>query len=114
MKKAFPLINWGNEYRTHHQDHDITRTANIALVNALEFEAECLTEGTYAFVVAISDIVDYSSTSSTPSITIPTEYLDLAEVYSEEAANTLPEHGPQDLCLETSGTPPFGPLYNLS
>ena len=114
LKRASPLINWENDYWTHRQDHDITWTANIALVNASEFEAECLTEGACAFVVAISDIVDYSSTLGTPSITIPPEYLDLAEVFSEEAANTLPEHGPQDLCLETSGTPPFGPLYNLS
>lgn len=113
LKIASPLINWENDYWTHRQDHDITWTANIALVNASEFEAECLTEGACAFVVAISDIVDCSIISGTPSITIP-EYLDLAEVFLEEAANTLPEHGPQDLYLETSGTPPFGPLYNLS
>ncbi len=68
--------------------------ANIPLVNASEFEAEYFTESACAFVVAISDIVDYSSTSGTPSITIPPEYLHLAEVFSEEAANTLPEHGP--------------------
>ena len=79
----------------------------------MEFEAEYLGESACAFVIAISDIVDYSSNSRAPSITIPLEYLDLAEVFSEEAANTLPEHSPQDLCLETSGTPPFGPLYNL-
>ena len=35
-------------------------------------------------------------------------------MFSEEAVNTLPEHRPQDLCLETLGTPAFGPLYNLS
>ena len=45
---------------------------------------------------------------------IPSEYSDLAHVFSEDAANTLPEHGHHDLCLETTGTPPFGPLYNLS
>ncbi len=113
LKAASPSIDWEKDYWTHHQDHDITWTANIALLNAGEFEAECLTEGARAFVLAISDIVD-SSILSTPPITIPSEYLDLAEVFSEEAANTLPEHGPQDLALETSGTPPFGPLYNLS
>ncbi len=60
------LINWENDYWTHYQDHDISLTANIAMVNSSDFEAECPTEGAYAFVVAISDIVDYSSTSCTP------------------------------------------------
>lgn len=86
---------------------------DIALVNASEFEADCLTEGVCAFVLAISDVLNSSIPSTGPNI-IPSEYLDLAEVFSEEAANTLPEHGPQDLNLETLGTPPFGPLYNLS
>lgn len=113
LKLASPLINWEKDYWTHHQDHDITSITNIALINARKFEAECLTEGACAFFVAISDIVD-SSILGTPPITIPSEHLDLAEVFSEEAANTLPQHGPQDLALETSGTPPFGPLYNLS
>ncbi len=85
--------------------------ANIALVNTLEFETKCLTQSAYA---AISDIVDYSGTSGTLSINIPPEYLDLAVVFLEEAAYTLYEHGSQDLCLEASGTPPFGRLYNLS
>ena len=83
-------------------------------MNPSEFEAECRTESACAFVVAISDMVDYSSTSGTPSITILPEFLNLAEVFSEKAANTLPKHDPQDLFLETSGTPRFGPLYNLS
>ena len=113
LKAASPSINWEKDYWTHHQDHEITWTTDVALVNAGEFEAECLTDGACAFVLAISDIVD-SSILSTPPITIPPEYLDLAEVFSEEAANTLPEYGPQDLALETSGTPLFGPLYNLS
>ena len=47
----------------------------------------------YLFLLAISKIVD-SSILSTPPITIPSEYLDLAKVFSKEIANTLPEHGP--------------------
>ena len=45
---------------------------------------------------------------------ISLEYSDLAYVFSENAANTLPKHEYYDLCLETTGTLPFGPLYNLS
>lgn len=83
------------------------------MLNAAEFKAEYLTEGACAFVLVISDIVDSSILSTLP-ITISSEYLDLAEIFSEEAANTLPNHGPQDLALETSGAPLVGPLYNLS
>ena len=83
------------------------------MLNAGEFEAECFSEGAYLFVLMISEIVDSSILSTLP-ITNPLEYLDLAEVFSEEAANTLPEHRPQDLALETSEAPPFRPLYNIS
>ena len=105
-------MNWDKDYWTHHKDHNITWTADIALLNAWEFEAECLTEGGCTFVLAISDIVD-SSILTTP-ITILSEYLDLAEIFSEDAVNTLAKYEPQDLALKTSEVPPFGPLYNLS
>lgn len=91
----------------------ITWTADIALLNTSEFEADCQTEDACAFILAISDVFNGSIPSTSLNI-ILSEYLDLAEMFSKEAANTLPEHGPQDLNLETLGTPPFGPLYNLS
>lgn len=85
---------------------------DIALVNSLEFEADCLFKGAGTYIVAISDILN-NSILSTALNTILWEYLDLAEMFSEEAVNTLPEHRPQDLSLETSGTLSFGLLYNL-
>ena len=45
---------------------------------------------------------------------IPSEYSNLAHVFSEDVANTLPEYGNHDLRLETTDTPPFGPIYKLS
>ena len=46
---------------------------------------------------------------------IPREYRDYAGAFSKEAAEQLPEHGPQDHAIElTGGEPSFGPLYNLS
>ena len=47
---------------------------------------------------------------------IPEKYIDLADVFSSEEADKLPEHGPQDHAIEThdGAEPPFGPLYNLS
>ena len=53
LKLALPLINWEKNYWTQHQDHDITWTSDNALLNAGEFEAECLSKGAYVFVFAI-------------------------------------------------------------
>ena len=81
--------------------------------NTGEFGAQYFSEGAYIFILMISEIVD-SSILSTTLITNPLEYLDLAEVFSKEAANTLPKHRSQDLALETSEAPPFRLLYNIS
>ena len=48
---------------------------------------------------------------------IPDEYKDLAEVFSEKKANTLPPHrGRLDhsITLEEGSKPAHGPIYNLS
>ena len=48
-------------------------------------------------------------------VQIPSEYADLAEVFSEAKANQLAAHGAQDHSIEIEGgQPPWGPLYNLS
>ena len=50
-------------------------------------------------------------------IRIPEEYKDLAEVFSEKMANTLPAHrGRLDhsITLKEGSKPAYGPIYNLS
>lgn len=46
---------------------------------------------------------------------IPEAYHDLAEVFLESNANSLPPHREQDhpIDLMKGRTPPFGPIYNL-
>ncbi len=48
--------------------------------------------------------------------TIPKAYRDLADVFSQSNANSLPPHLNEDhaIELEPGKTPPFRPLYNLS
>lgn len=47
---------------------------------------------------------------------LPELYRDDADVFSEQGAAQLPEHGPADISieLEEGKSPPFGPLYPLS
>ena len=50
-------------------------------------------------------------------VQIPPEYQDLAEVFSETRANTLPPHRGQldhPITLEEGAKPTYGPIYNLS
>ncbi len=57
--------------------HDQGKTVDLALLNTFKFEAECLMEGTLAFIVAISDILEVNNiVQATPVLTIPVEYLD--------------------------------------
>ncbi len=57
--------------------HDQGKTVDLALLNTSKFEAECLMEGTLAFIVAISDILKVDNkVQATPVLTIPVEYLD--------------------------------------
>ena len=113
LRQASPSINWENDYWTHCQKNDLGFTPEIALVNAEEFEAECFKSNATAYMIAITD-VDVTGNEVNAIPVIPSEYADLAHVFSEDAANTLPEHGPYDLQLKTISIPPFGPLYNLS
>ena len=83
------------------------------MLNAGEFKAECLSESACVFVLAILEIIDSNILSTLPT-TISSEYLNLAEVFFEKVANTLPEHRPQNLALETSEVTLYRPLYNLS
>jgi hypothetical protein len=47
---------------------------------------------------------------------VPEEYHEFQDVFSEEAARTLPPHCPYDLKIETidNQDPPFGKIYNMS
>jgi hypothetical protein len=67
------------------------------------------TEGRICAVRYVSDLPDKVSA-------IPPEYADYADVFSEDAANTLLERGSlkHAIELEDGTTPPFGLIYSLS
>ena len=108
-------INWENDYWTHCRKNDQTATQKIGLLNGQEFEAECSSSDAVAYMIASTE-TDLANPKEPPRQIplIPSEYADLAHVFSKDVANTLPENGNHDLRLETTGTPSFGPLYKLS
>ena len=85
------------------------------MLNAHEFQITCTDSDAIAYMIAITetDLGDTEILLKKIPV-IPSEYVNLAYVFSEEAANTLPEHDNHDLYLETTGATLFGPLYNLS
>ena len=48
--------------------------------------------------------------------TVPEQYHDYADVFSEAAAASLPPHRPYDhtIDLEEGAMPPYGPIYSMS
>jgi hypothetical protein len=67
-------------------------------------------------VIPLNAAVEASADES-PEVSIPKEYQDLAEVFSEVESSALPPHrGHLDhhIPLEEGSKPVFGPLYNLS
>ncbi len=84
------------------------------MLNGQEFEAECSSSDPIAYMIVITE-TNLANHEEPPRqiLLIPSEYADLAPVFSEDVANTLPEYGNHDLRLETIGTSLFGPFYKL-
>jgi hypothetical protein len=52
--------------------------------------------------------------STSEVLEIPSEYSEFADVFSEEMADALPSEKGKTHAIETTGEPPYGPVYNLS
>ena len=120
-----PDIRWADgSWHLRRQDTD--SRPRIELIGPDEFNDEATQEG--ATVLAITVRCEGSNERSPLSgdlaphwigaaqeIKIPTEYWDLREAFSEKKADELPAHGPQDHAIDIEGgSPPWGPLYNMS
>ncbi len=88
----------------------------MVFVKAEEFDVESNNNISIPYMLNITNVE--RSTNDVLAIADPVsifeKYSDLAEVFSERQANTLPAYGNQDLLLETNATFFFGILYNLS
>lgn len=86
--------------------------ADIALVNALELEADCLIKNASEFVFTISNILN-SSILSTSLNFISFKYHDLIKIFFKKMVNMLLKYRSQGLNLKILDILPFKLLYNL-
>jgi hypothetical protein len=97
--------------------YDQSATPRISLLNAAAFARASKLADVQTFKLFISVTTPVNSEATPVDLTnVPTEYHDLADVFSNKRANTLPAHQPYDLKieLEDGATPPFSPIYSLS
>ena len=104
----------------------ITRSARraplVSLVGPHAFGMICNQPGAQLFVMTVSQAVELASaqtgeaTSDPDLSTIPPEYHEFADLFSEKEADMLPPHRPYDhqIPLEPGTTPPFGSIYSMS
>ena len=89
---------------------------DICLIDAVKFADLAFVENAQTFIVKIDDLcADGMLAGVVIDNEIPSQFSEFEDVFSEQKANTLAEHGPQDHAIDINGRePPFGPIYNLS
>jgi hypothetical protein len=98
------------------------RAPPVSLVGPHAFATLCNQLGTQLFVMSVTQVVELASVQAdkaTPDpdlSTIPSEYHEFADLFSQEEADLLPPHRSYDhqIPLEPGTTPPFGPIYSMS
>ena len=98
-----------------------TSAPHISMINAAAFVRACKLSGAQTFRLHLSDLSSAANSASIsekpPDLsTIPEDYHDFADVFSEAKANNLAPHRPYDLKidLEEGASPPVGTMYSLS
>lgn len=89
---------------------------SVSIIGAAAFVRAAHLPGSTTFRLQLRAASDSSPETSPDLSTIPQEYHDFADVFSEAMAKTLPDHRPYDLKIELEeGKPiPPGPIYSLS
>lgn len=93
---------------------------SVSLVNAVAFARACKLPGSTQFRLHLRAASVPSDTSVPPDdadlSSVPAEYHEFSDVFSDSKANTLAPHRPYDLSLDLEGNspPPPGPIYSLS
>jgi len=78
---------------------------SVSLINTAAYACTARTEGSVSFQLSLSDLSLWGrSASTTPAepdmSSIPEEYHEYADVFSQERADALPEHRPYNLKID--------------
>jgi hypothetical protein len=99
-----------------------SRAPPVSIVGPHAFAMACNQPGVQLFTMSFSEAMELASTqvdTTSPDSdlsTIPSEYHEFADLFSNKEAEKLPPHRPYDhrIPLESGTTPPFGTIYFMS
>ena len=113
-------------WRTYTTEKALPTTRRVEIIDQKEFAKAALDENVEAFVVHVSFLglrmtihparEAQLALLLTEEVTVPVEYSDFADVFSEKSANVLPERtgaNEHAIELEEGKQPPYGPIYSL-
>jgi hypothetical protein len=94
----------------------------VSIVGAHAFAHLCNQPGVQLFTMSFSDLAPESVEVSSAGVqesglsSVPEEYRDLTDLFTQKEADKLPPHRPYDhqIPLEPGATPPFGTIYSMS
>jgi hypothetical protein len=88
----------------------------VSLIGAAPFSYLLKQPDVQLFQLDITQFLDSPDQNNPDLATIPDEYHEFAQVFSQEESDKLPEHRPYDhkIPLQPDKTPPYGPIYSLS
>ena len=98
------------------------RAPPVSLVGPHAFAMLCNQPGAQLFVMSVTEAIELASmqageaTSDPDLSSIPPEYHEFADLFSQKEADMLPPHRSYDhqIPLEPGTTPPFGSIYSMS
>ena len=112
--------------RTYTTEEAFLTTRRVEIIDRKEFAKAVLDENIEAFVVHVSSLELRMSihlareaqlaSLLTEEVTVPVEYLNFANVFSEKSANVLSERtgaSKHAIKLEEGKQPSYGPIYSL-
>lgn len=138
LSLANPDIDWTTKEKNHLQWQEynaqvaLETTRRVELTDAETFAEAAMDLTNRVYVMHVKHVPTESTTTTgevvssmdikqrdydkNPKVVLPSEYEDLAEVFSEADVNRLSDHGPHDHAIDLidERQPPYRPVYNLS
>ena len=113
-------------WRTYTTKKALLTTCQVEIINQKKFAKTALDENVEAFVVYVSSLSSRMTIHPAKKaqfafllaekVTVPTKYLDFADVFLKKSANVLPERtgaNEHAIELEEGKQPSYGPIYSL-